>query len=227
MLVATDVLSEGQNLQDCCDRRQLRPALGHHPADPARRPRRPHRPAGRDDPLLLLPAGRRRGAHHPPARPRAPAPHARTPRWSARTRRSSRMTGTTRRIVDLYNEKAGILDGDDDGEVDLASYAYQIWKNAIDGRSQPAADHPGAAAGRLLRPRAHRRTRMRQPGVLVYMRTAEGNDALAWVDRDGQQRHRVAVRHPAGGRLCARHAGPAARTKRTTTWCRRGAGADR
>jgi hypothetical protein len=34
-------------------------------------------------------------------------------------------------ILDLYNEKAGILDGDIDGEVDLASYAYQIWKNAI------------------------------------------------------------------------------------------------
>ncbi|MDD5675055.1 MAG: helicase-related protein, partial [Chitinivibrionales bacterium] len=38
-------------------------------------------------------------------------------------------------IADLYHEKAGILDGDGDTEVDLASYAYQIWKNAID--SQP------------------------------------------------------------------------------------------
>ena len=35
-------------------------------------------------------------------------------------------------IDDLYNEKAGILDEDDDGEVDLASFAYQIWKNATD-----------------------------------------------------------------------------------------------
>jgi len=36
-------------------------------------------------------------------------------------------------IVDLYNEKSGILDGEDvDTEVDLASYAFQIWKNAID-----------------------------------------------------------------------------------------------
>ena len=33
-------------------------------------------------------------------------------------------------IIDLYHEKAGILDGDADTEVDLASYAYQIWKNA-------------------------------------------------------------------------------------------------
>jgi Helicase conserved C-terminal domain len=36
-------------------------------------------------------------------------------------------------LLNLYNEKAGILDGDADTEVDLASYAYQIWKNAIDG----------------------------------------------------------------------------------------------
>ena len=34
-------------------------------------------------------------------------------------------------IINLYHERAGILDGDPDGEVDLASHAYQIWKNAI------------------------------------------------------------------------------------------------
>ena len=34
-------------------------------------------------------------------------------------------------IINLYNERAGILDGDGDGEVDLTSHAYQIWKNAI------------------------------------------------------------------------------------------------
>ena len=33
-------------------------------------------------------------------------------------------------FMDLYNEQAGILDGDDESEVDLSSYAYQIWKNA-------------------------------------------------------------------------------------------------
>jgi superfamily II DNA/RNA helicase len=35
-------------------------------------------------------------------------------------------------IRDLYTEKNGILDDDGDTEVDLASYAYQIWKNATD-----------------------------------------------------------------------------------------------
>jgi len=33
-------------------------------------------------------------------------------------------------VIDLYNEKADILDGDADTELDLASYTYQIWKNA-------------------------------------------------------------------------------------------------
>ena len=35
-------------------------------------------------------------------------------------------------IRDLFTEKAGILDGDADTEVDLGSYAFQIWKNATD-----------------------------------------------------------------------------------------------
>ena len=42
------------------------------------------------------------------------------------------MTRKVHPMLDLYIEKAGILDGEDDTEVDLASYAYQIWKNAID-----------------------------------------------------------------------------------------------
>ena len=35
-------------------------------------------------------------------------------------------------MLNLYNERSGVLDGDDDGEVDLASYAYRIWKEAIE-----------------------------------------------------------------------------------------------
>lgn len=33
-------------------------------------------------------------------------------------------------VVDLYHEKAGVLDDDGDADVDLASHAYQIWRNA-------------------------------------------------------------------------------------------------
>src|SRR4030067_516110 len=35
-------------------------------------------------------------------------------------------------VRDLFTERAGILDGEADTEVDLSSYAYQIWKNAVD-----------------------------------------------------------------------------------------------
>lgn len=35
-------------------------------------------------------------------------------------------------ILDLYNEKSSILDGEDDTEVDLTSEAFQIWKKATD-----------------------------------------------------------------------------------------------
>ena len=39
---------------------------------------------------------------------------------------------STGALLNLYHEKSGILDGEADTEVDLASYAYQIWKNAVD-----------------------------------------------------------------------------------------------
>jgi SNF2 family DNA or RNA helicase len=89
-----------------------------------------------------------------------------------------------RAVLDLYHEKAGILDGDVDGEVDLASYAYQIWKNAItqnpDLEKIVPAMPPVTYATREHAPREG------QPeGVLVYLRTGEGNDALAWIDKDG------------------------------------------
>ena len=34
-------------------------------------------------------------------------------------------------VRDLFTEKSGILDGDDDREVDLASRALEIWKKAL------------------------------------------------------------------------------------------------
>lgn len=88
-------------------------------------------------------------------------------------------------VRDLFTEKAGILDGDADTEVDLGSYAFQIWKNAID--ADPALlkaipDLPNVVYSTKL----HEATDRTPEGVLVYVRTAEGNDALAWVDRQGR-----------------------------------------
>jgi hypothetical protein len=53
-------------------------------------------------------------------------------------------------IRDLYTEKSGIFDDEADNEVDLASYAYQIWKNAIDADPSLAALIEGEPP-RLLR----------------------------------------------------------------------------
>ena len=88
-------------------------------------------------------------------------------------------------IVNLYHERAGILDGDPDGEVDLASHAYQIWKNAISADPQlekVVTDLPDV----VFSSRQHSPIAQRPEGVLAFMRTADGNDALAYVDREGR-----------------------------------------
>ena len=87
-------------------------------------------------------------------------------------------------IVNLYHERAGILDGDPDGEVDLASHAYQIWKNAISADSsleKTVENLPDV----VFSSRQHAATAQRPEGVLVFTRTADDNDALAYVDRQG------------------------------------------
>lgn len=96
-------------------------------------------------------------------------------------------------MIDLYNEKAGILDGEADTEVDLASYAYQIWKNAI--TDDPALQRvipalpPVVYSTKAIADAGFDATAERSnnspEGVLVYLRTAEGNDALAWIDKEG------------------------------------------
>ncbi len=90
-----------------------------------------------------------------------------------------------RTILNLYHEQAGILDGDADGEVDLASHAYQIWKNAIDrdlGLEKTVAALPDV----VFSSREHRPTAERPEGVLVFIRSQDGNHALAYVGQDGE-----------------------------------------
>ena len=88
-------------------------------------------------------------------------------------------------IRDLYTEKNGILDNDGDTEVDLASYAYQIWKNATDADPSLAAKIE-AMPNVVYATKAHEHNPASPRGVLVYMRTAQGNDALAWMDEAGK-----------------------------------------
>ena len=86
-------------------------------------------------------------------------------------------------VIDLYNENSGILE-ETDSEVDLASYAYQIWKNAIDNNpklQKLVADLPNV----VYSTKPHKAIAEHPTGVMVYMRTAEGNDSLAWIDGEG------------------------------------------
>jgi len=54
-------------------------------------------------------------------------------------------------LFNLYHEKAGILDGDDDTEVDLASYAYQIWKSTSPADNAASKFATGSSAARSTR----------------------------------------------------------------------------
>ena len=88
-------------------------------------------------------------------------------------------------LNDLYTEKADILDGEADNEVDLSSYAYQIWKNAVD--ANPDVERivpdlpPVVYASRPWKP-----VQGKPEGVLVYLKTSDGNDALAWMSKTGE-----------------------------------------
>jgi superfamily II DNA or RNA helicase len=88
-------------------------------------------------------------------------------------------------LADLYNEKSGILDGeDDDTEVDLASLAYQIWKNATDANPELNKIIPDLP--NVIYATKHNDEAPEKEGVIVYTRTSEENDVLAWVDNKGK-----------------------------------------
>ncbi len=88
-------------------------------------------------------------------------------------------------IHDLYSEKSGILDEvDSDFEVDLSSYAYQIWKNATDADPKLKKLIPDL-------PKVSFSTKSPngedpQRGVILYAHTGRENDALIWLDEQGK-----------------------------------------
>jgi len=92
---------------------------------------------------------------------------------------------STTLIVDLYNENAAVLEDDSDTEVDLASYAYQVWKNAIDRDPSLQKTIPGLPDV-VYSAKTHQGSEQEPDGVLVYVRTSQGNDALAWINENGQ-----------------------------------------
>jgi len=87
-------------------------------------------------------------------------------------------------ILDLYNEKSSVLE-ETDSEVDLASLAYQIWKNAVDADPKLQKIIP-ELPNVVFSTKPHQPVPEQPEGVLVYMRTADENDSLTWVNREGQ-----------------------------------------
>lgn len=88
-------------------------------------------------------------------------------------------------IINLYNEEAGLLDDDMDNDVDLASHAYQIWKNAI--TEDPDLEKIITKLPSVVySTKSHTPVDTQPEGALVYIRTREDNDALAWVDQNGE-----------------------------------------
>ena len=182
VLVSTDILSEGQNLQDCAV--VVNYDLPWAIIRLVQRAGRVDRIGQEAEQILcysFLPA---EGVEH--------LIFLRS-RVRARLLQNAEVVGTDEAffedddesvIVDLYNERSGLLDDPQDDDVDLASYAYQLWKNAITqdpslkGEIEKLPDV-------VYSTKPHLPTVAAPEGVLIYMRTGDGIDALAWMDRDG------------------------------------------
>ncbi|MCC8113070.1 MAG: phospholipase D-like domain-containing protein [Bacteroidales bacterium] len=90
--------------------------------------------------------------------------------------------GNEQNLRDMFNEKAGALDDEEDNEVDLASMAYQIWNDAVKA-DKSLKDKIPALANLSYSTKPADGT---QQGVITYGRTREDFDILSWSDADGQ-----------------------------------------
>ena len=95
------------------------------------------------------------------------------------------------KVKDLFTEKSGILDDGPDDEVDLSSIAYQIWKNACTNHPEfrsiiPQMPNVVYTTKSLNDVPSHIALGGLQPceGVLTYIRNTEGMDSLAWLGLD-------------------------------------------
>lgn len=90
--------------------------------------------------------------------------------------------GNEQNLRDLFNEKAGVLDESDDSEVDMASYAYQIWKNATDANPDLKKIIPNLPEKAYS---TKENTGMSvDEGVITYAKTKSDTDMLTWVDKN-------------------------------------------
>jgi len=91
--------------------------------------------------------------------------------------------GNEKNLMDIYNEKNGILDDEDDGEVDLSSKAYQIWKNATDANPELKTIIP-TLSNVIYSSKQNHDLPVRE-GVITYAKTPTDNDMLMWMDKAG------------------------------------------
>jgi len=89
-------------------------------------------------------------------------------------------------ISDLYSENSDILEeADEDNEVDVVSYAYQIWKNATDARpelKEKIERLPNVVFGAKATPPA----KPANSGAIVYIKENSDSDTLARIDAGGR-----------------------------------------
>jgi len=190
VLIATDVLSEGQNLQDSC--RVINYDLPWAIIRLIQRAGRVDRIGQKQDTVhcySFLPADgvedliRLRG------------------RLVHRLRENAEVVGSDESFFEdqkpfdeeglrnLYDEKSGVLDEPEDDEVDLTSEAFEAWSHAIKDnaalRKQVEALPDVVFATKRHQPDAER-PELTPPGVLTYIRTPQDHDALIWTDAEGK-----------------------------------------
>ncbi|MBK5273699.1 MAG: NgoFVII family restriction endonuclease [Desulfuromonadales bacterium] len=191
VLICTDVLSEGQNLQDCAVVVNFDlPWAIIRLIQRAGRVDRIGQQAEEIRCYSFLPAD---GVERL-IRLRA--------RITQRLRENAEVVGTDEAFFEdedmaalrsLSTEHTGALDDSDD-EVDLASYAWQIWKNATQDNPALAREvealPPVIYSAKHFTPQSARFPLLPETafrgGVLVYVKSPEGNDHLAWVDPQGE-----------------------------------------
>lgn len=88
--------------------------------------------------------------------------------------------GNEQNLVDMYNEKAGTIDEEDEGEVDLASQAFQIWKTATEANPMLKVIIPNLS--NVVYSTKKNNDSSLKEGVITYAKTPDGNDMLTWMN---------------------------------------------
>ncbi len=91
--------------------------------------------------------------------------------------------GNEQNLRDMYNEKSGSLDDVDDNDVDLASQAYQIWKNATD--ANPDLKRIIPSLSNMINATKKTEDRLND-GAITYAQTRNGFDVLSWYNSKGE-----------------------------------------